>query len=73
MIERVSLAVVQGWCHREFTEHGYRFEIKMTPFGDQRFPVIHVYDNSPAVTPFMFNIVLDDAWPQTRTASLMHV
>ena len=69
MIERVSLAVVWGWCLREFVEHGYRFEIKMTSFGDQRFPVIHVYDNSRAITPFMFNIVLDDGYTKKNPES----
>lgn len=69
MIERVSLSVVWGWCLREFVEHGYRFEIKMTSFGDQRFPVIHVYDNSRAITPFMFNIVLDDGYTKKNPES----
>lgn len=62
MVERVSLAAVWGWCIREFIEHGYRCDIKMTTFGDMKCPVIHVYDNSRAITPFMFTIVLDDGY-----------
>lgn len=69
MVERVSLAVVWSWCMREFIEHGYRFDIKMTSFGDQRFPVIHVYDNSRAITPFMFTIVLDDGYTKKNPES----
>ena len=69
MVERVSLAAVWGWCIREFIEHGYRFDIKMTTFGDLKCPVIHVYDNSRAITPFMFTIVLDDGYTKKNPES----
>ena len=70
MTERVSLAIVWGWCIREFTEHGYRFDIRMTSFGDMKYPVIHVFDNSRTTTPqFMFTIVLDDGYTKKNPES----